>query len=129
MRAYTIALFILIFALMQSVVQEMGIFPTGIPSNDADSLANVGTRMIDNMTAVGGDMATNTGFTFGLVGFAFKLGHVIYGTFINLLQIHGLLTSLGIPEVFAVAIQGIVLFVLAMGLFQLWSNRGVKNYE
>lgn len=129
MRAYTIAIFILMFCLVQSAIDELELFPVGISSIEGDSLATTGELMVDDMKAVGGDIAEDQGFFAGLVGLSWKLGSVIWGTFGQILEIGPLLKELGVPNVFADLLQTITIFILAFAMFQIWSNRGVKQYE
>lgn len=114
---------------MQSAVDELGIFPVNTASVEGDTLANAGILLVDDMKVVSGDIAGDTGLLSGIMGIAWKLGGIIWGTFGQILEIGPLLKSIGVPDVFADLLQAITIFILAFALFQIWSNRGVKQYE
>lgn len=129
MRVYPIILTVFIFCLVQNMVMEMDILPVGLPGNEADDLASAGERMIDEMKGVSGDISAENSLNFGLIGFAFKLTGVVLGAFTDLIFIGGMLKSFGIPTLFADVVQAIMWFILAIGMFQLLSNRSMKAYE
>lgn len=129
MRIYIVVLFIFTFCLVQNMIIEMGLFEVNMPSNEASGLASAGEKMIDDMEEISGDVGSERGLNFGLIGFAWKLTGIILGAFKDLILIGPMLKSIGVPPAFADVMQAITWFILAFGMFQLWTNRSAKGFE
>lgn len=129
MRIYVIVLFIFAFCLVQNMITTMELFEVDMPSNEADGLASAGEKMVSDMENISGDVSSEVGLNFGLVGFAWKLAGVILGAFKDLILIGPMLKSMGVPGAFADVVQAITWFILAFGMFQLWTNRSAKGFE
>lgn len=131
MKLYSIMLFIFIFSLTTNLVTEMGIMPTGSTINvDADGMNTKAKELKNEMVDISGDTDTGIAGSLQLASMAFTAIGVLVGTFTFFIYgFHDILTACGVPEAIALLLQTVLFLVMSIGIAQLVTNRGFKNYE
>lgn len=122
MRAYSIALFFVIFGAVVGMINDMSIYDRVLPEH------NVGLSDAEVQEITDG--ATNDGISvISGLSTATRLGAILLSGIITAITIVPLLTSYGIPMEIAIAIQAPIYFIYAAGIVQFFSGRSTSQID
>jgi len=139
LRIYDIVLFVFLFNLSLSIVNELGITQAGVTShaingmdenqwviNEAENTKNIGTEPTStgvNLQAVFSWM--NAIYQYAILAVPKAISVLLNST----IGVYPLLITIGVPNIIAIPLSTAVYFIYIIGAYQMFSKTSFKDYQ
>lgn len=126
MRAYTIFLFLLLFGLCSSVVDEAGIGGTSVEFTTPESQ----TAMVEEITSISSAATQeDTNWLYYVTIMTWKMAVILGKALLYTLTIIPLFIKLGVPWLITGLVQTMQTVLIGVGLFQVITQRYLKQAD
>lgn len=122
MRAYSIALFFIIFGAVIGMINDMAIYDQSMPEH------NVGLSDAD-VNEITDGIQNDGSNPVSYITLPIRFASILFSGILTALTIVPLLLSYNVPTEMALAIQAIIWFVYAAGIWQYVSGRSTQQLD
>jgi hypothetical protein len=126
MRSYTIFLFLLLFGLCSSVVDDLGIASTSVEYTTPEAQTAIIQEITNISTTATQD---DTGWLYYVTVMTWKMAVILGKTLIYTVTIIPLFVKLGVPIQITAIIQTMQIILIGVGLFQVITQRPLKQAD
>lgn len=123
MMIYKIVLFLMIFGAISGVINESGFYSVKVPTTGYKGMTEAQVTDLSNSAA---NTPVNAFSGFAVI---VSLVKIIGSSFLAVATVIPFLVGFGMEANFAVAIQGIIWFVTAIGLYQMYTGHQLSGME